>query len=595
MNWNCLCGNFVKEKRYCPRCKLVRFTIQRPTVLGYDGYRIGQVANGIPFLLPKNLLDSHLLVSGQTATGKSTMAMNLIATAENQEFPECKFLIMDIEGEWKNIIPKLKGKTRYHSVEKNLKINPFDLNDPALIRELLKQTVFQGIQEEYSDLSAQMNYVLQDVINQSHSMAELIQNIRGYDKTKLTAIEKTKTALLVRLNPFLQSPLREIFYCTKSNPSFERLDDSNIIIDLHSLDAKVAYGSEIRLIYNIITMYYLRKMLNRGTKRSVSNYFVADEAQLLVPRILRKLLATDSWYATTFATRLHKRGCSMILITQSPSNIEPDICKNIPTKISFRLQSYEDIKMVADSAGFADRTELEYLVNQFVKLPQKHAIVSTTGVDPFLIEADDFEMRNYEPEITTIPTEEPIQENRAVQFSSDEKRFLDSIAESPFASVLSRRTSLGWNSAKYSRIINGLLEKRVIEKNTARTGAGSPKVLYQKRGRIPSIRHGYYVDWICKRLRLQGLETETNIRSGADIVIPKLNVAVEVELGKSNMDGNMAQDGLMFRHVIVCSDDKKVIQALNGMEKPSNSSVCKIQDVPALIQKMNGKNELPDC
>ncbi len=250
--------------------------------------------------------------------------------------------------------------------------------------------------------------------------------------------------------------------------------------------------------------------------------------------------------------------------------------------------------MVADSAGFSDRTELEYLVNQFVKLPQKHAIVSTTGVDPFLVESNDFEMANYDPKIEIIPTDEIVEKNKP-KLTDDEKKFLDSIAKNPFASVLQRRTTLGWNSAKYSRIVNGLLEKQVIEKNTARTGRGSPKILYQRRGQIPSAKHEYYVDWICKKLRLQGLDTETNIQSGSDIVIPKLNMAVEVELGKSNMDGNMTQDGLMFKHVIVCSDDKKVIQSLNGMEKPSNVCICKIQDAPAIIQKMKGRTELPDC
>lgn len=55
-------------------------------------------------------------------------------------------LIIDVEGEWKNIVPQLKTKTEYFSVDSNLRINPFDLGDPALIRELMRETVFKGIE-----------------------------------------------------------------------------------------------------------------------------------------------------------------------------------------------------------------------------------------------------------------------------------------------------------------------------------------------------------------------------------------------------------------------------------------------------------------
>ena len=110
------------------------------------------------------------------------------------------------------------------------------------------------------------------------------------------------------------------------------MDKQNIMINLHSLDSKVSYREEIRLIYNIITTYYLRKMLSRESTNYVSNLFIADEAQLLVPKILHKLVITESWPATEFATRLRKRGCGLILITQSPSNIESDIFKNVGTK-----------------------------------------------------------------------------------------------------------------------------------------------------------------------------------------------------------------------------------------------------------------------
>jgi len=51
--------------------------------------------------------------------------------------------------------------------ERNLKINPFNLNDVGLVKPLLKETIFKGIEVEYRDLSPQMNYVLNKCIEKS--------------------------------------------------------------------------------------------------------------------------------------------------------------------------------------------------------------------------------------------------------------------------------------------------------------------------------------------------------------------------------------------------------------------------------------------
>jgi hypothetical protein len=496
-----------------------------------------------------------------------------------------KLLIVDVEGEWKNIIPKLKGKTEYFAVDKNLKINPFDLGDPALIRELMRETIFKGIEKEYVDLSAQMNFVLQETINESKSIEELIHNIKSYDKQKLTALDKTKTALLVRLDPFMRSPLKEIFFCKKSNPDFTQLDDHNIIIDLHALDSLVAYGSELRLIYNTITTYYLRKMLNRGTCDWVSNLFIADEAQLLVPKILHKIVVTESWPATEFATRLRKRGCGLVLITQSPSNIEKDIIKNTATKISFRLQHQEDIKIIAESCGFNDPVEYEYLADHFVRLPRKTAIVSTLDQEPFLITSDDFEVAEFGLSVDTIPVETP-----KTKEGDDSSLFLESIDKEPFLSVLERRTRLGWIDKKYSDVVDGLLKKNKIERVKIKLGRGSPKILYQRPGTIPSVKHQYYVHILAESLAQKGYQVIKN-NNGPDIEVPGTGTVIEVELGTSNISGNLKRDLQEFGRVIVCSDDSKLIEALSAKNKDSRILFLPIQKVAASFEKLQDQKD----
>lgn len=601
VRWYCICGNFVRDKRFCPRCKFFHFRIENSPILDYWGLRVGTLSNGLPFNFPVNFLATHVLVSGQTGTGKTRFAMNLAVKAANYEsFQKIKLLVVDVEGEWKNIIPKLKGQTEYFAVDKNLKINPFDLGDPALIRELMRETVFKGIEKEYVDLSAQMNFVLQETISESHSIDELIRNIKSYDRQKLTALDKTKTALLVRLDPFMRSPLKEIFLYNKSNPDFSRLDEKNVIIDLHALDALVAYGAELRLIYNTITTYYLRKMLNRGPCDWVSNLFIADEAQLLVPKILHKIVVTESWPATEFATRLRKRGCGLVLITQSPSNIEKDIFKNVGTKIAFRLQHQEDIRLLSEAAAFVDQAEYEYLADRFVRLPRATAIAIVAGYEPFLVAADNFDIIPHDAAamIAAVAATAAVVDNGGEGGGEgvggdgdDDKTFLESIDKEPFLSVIERRTRLGWDDKRYTNVVDELCRKKKIELVRVRLGRGSPRILYQRPGTIPGVKHEFYVNWLAESLTAKGYHIRKN-KDGPDIEVVRHGTVIEVELGTSNISGNLKRNLQEFDRVIVCSDDSKLIEALSAKSKENRILFLPVQKVPAVFEKMQAGKDL---
>ena len=112
--------------------------------------------------------------------------------------------------------------------------------------------------------------------------------------------------------------------------------------------------------------------------------------------------------------------------------------------------------------------------------------------------------------------------------------------------------------------------------------------MYQKPGKIPSIKHEFYVHWIKEKFP----DARTNIKEGPDVVIPRLSIAVEVELGKSDMHLNMRRDADNFNKVIVCSDEKKVIEALSSENKLPNVLFLPVQKVPDYIKKMQEQNEL---
>jgi DNA helicase HerA-like ATPase len=254
-----------------------------------------------------------------------------------------------------------------------------------------------GMEQEYRELSPQMNYVLSECVLESGSTPELIERIMFYKPNvpfRFQNLKATKTALLTSLNPFKDnSVLRRTFYVDRSSIDLASIKGLNLIVDLHDLDRRVAYKREVRLVYNVITTAYLREALAKRPTNKIENMFIADEAQLLVPKIIHKAIVTDTCVTTDFATRLRKRGESLI-ITQSPSNIEDDIRKNAQNIFVFRLQDPKDIETIAGTFGCVHVDEVSYFSNLLTSMERREALVKTPlSKNPFIIKTPEVELK----------------------------------------------------------------------------------------------------------------------------------------------------------------------------------------------------------
>ena len=543
---------------------------------------MGKLADGTPFRLPLDYFQFHFAFYGATGSGKTRLAMKLAKEAENSGIT---LLIVDVEGEWRNLIPLLKGETNYYSAGTNLKINPFEIGDIGLVKLLLKETVFKGIEVDYQELSPQMNFVLDACMQSSASIPELIEKVSNYESAelpfKLSNMDKTKTALLVRLNPYKTNPvLNSILYCTSSSIELDKLGSKNFVIDLHDLESKVAYGTEVRLILNVIALSYLRTAMARKPIDRTVHMFVVEEAQYLSPKILRKVLVTDTWATTEFATRLRKRGESLVIISQSPGNVETDIRSNAQNNFVFRLQSAEDVQLIARSFGYNWYNALDYLTHTLNNLPQRHALVKTPLVNEvFSIESEEFspqpmsdrKLREYMPK-----TE--------FDFTELETEFLETIDRNPFVAMTERRDKLGWDKQTYAQVVRNLKDKNVIDQVNVPLGRSRPLVLYQMKGKNPSVKHEFYVYWIIDKLTTKGFVCRAE-KIGPDIQIPGLNACVNVELGKSSLDGNVVTALSRFDTVVVVSDSKKVLDKVAVPELKEGRKVLKslVWDVPELF------------
>jgi len=576
------CGRMTQGVTgFCNYCHAPLPNFLRPPKLRHaeKDILLGYLSNGKEFHLPLNQLGYHFSFFGVTGSGKTRLAMKLAIEAENRGM---KLLILDIEGEWKNIIPYLAGKTEYYEVETNLKVNPFDIGDIGLARHLLKETIFKGIEVEYRDLSPQMNYVFDKCLEKSMNIPELLDNIVYFQPElpfKLSNLDRTKTALVVRLEPYRTNRvLKDIFYCYNSSVNLRKLSDKNILIDLHALEAKVAYRVELRLIYNTIAVACLKEALSRRTTDKTSHMFIADEAQMLAPKILRKIVVTDTWATTDFATRLRKRGESLVVITQSPNNIEDDIRRNAQNGFVFRLQDPEDIRLIGGSIGITTNTSLDYFSNYLANLDQRRAIVKTPLTkDAFMITAPDISLKR----ISRKELRKYLPKER-VELDEEEQFFLQSLESHPFISMVERRRMLGFNKRTYSKVVKRLVDRGVIEKVRVPVGVGRPIVLYQRPGKTPSIKHEYYVHWLIEELAKKGLICQAN-KKGPDIEIPSLNTAINVELGKSKIQDNIEIALNKFKRIIVCSDKKNIIKNLSQKNTDHRILISDVWAVPDLF------------
>jgi hypothetical protein len=575
-NLECSCP--LKEGQdFCDNCNAPSSSFLFPDSISAEGSLIGHVKDGSEYRLQPSF--QSYAFYGITGSGKTSLARKVAIAAEIRGI---KLLILDPEGEWKNIIPELRQHMDYYATTKNLKINPFDLKDKQLIRILLKETVLKGIQTEFWDLSPQMNYVLDMCIDRSNSIPELIDNVSYFQSDdlpfNLVGLERTKTALLVRLLPYKNNDvLKEIFYCDRSSVDLSKLDDRNIIFDLHELDAQVAYGNEVRLLYNVITIAALRQALSRDVSDRIEHLLVADEAQMLVPKILQKILVTDTWASTTYSTRGRKRSQAIMFCSQSPSNLEDDIRKNVAVNFIFRLQSPDDVQVAAGLLGYTHYARVDHISQVINTLKPRQTIVKEAGDRPVLIDAVDFTLPRMSDYLLSHFMPKPPND-----FSGMEGEFLGSLESHPFISMLERRSLLGWDEKTYSQVVERLIGKGIVEKVRVPLGRGAPRVLYQRKGQVPSIKHEFYVHWLVTKLASKGLTCRAE-KVGPDIQIPSLKAAINVECGKSNIHGNIPKALEHFERVVVCSDDKKVIENVFRQNQAANILCALVEDVPALF------------
>ena len=243
---------------------------------------------------------------------------------------------------------------------------------------------------------------------------------------------------------------------------------------------------------------------------------------------------------------MRKRGESLVIISQSPSNIEDDIRKNAQNVFIFRLQDLKDIRAVAGMLGYVQVDEVSYLASFLTSLKNRRAVVKTPlASSPFLVRSLDLELEKVDEErlkgfMPRIDEKEELEE--------DELELLRSVEEYPFMQNTERAYHLGWHRSRFSKARKSLLEKGLLEEVSFKTKAkGAPSHFLKLKGKETygkgGFIHAYWVNEIYEYLRRKGYEPVKEFSVDGkmvDIAFDKDGelVFVEVEY-KSDWKSNM--------------------------------------------------------
>ncbi|MHA1584684.1 MAG: helicase HerA domain-containing protein, partial [Promethearchaeota archaeon] len=187
-------------------------------------------------------LQRHMLVYGQTGTGKTNFIQKLLIEL-NKKYPSIPFIIFEFKGEYN----KLQNKIPNLKIIKpgiNFSFNLFesDIFDPQIYVEIL----FDGLKscqiiENNADFSPQMEKVLIDVLRKvctskkQRSWKFFFDTLQNYIKTfekSIPLIKQTGISIRNRLRRYYEGSLSRLFNSSKDASKISELLSHNCIINL---------------------------------------------------------------------------------------------------------------------------------------------------------------------------------------------------------------------------------------------------------------------------------------------------------------------------------------------------------------------------
>jgi DNA helicase HerA-like ATPase len=320
-----------------------------------DGICIGRLVErpDVKVCIDKNFFRLHLLILGQPGVGKSEATTKIVE--EYMRYRDTLIVIMDPHGEYVDIDKSRSNDTKIYNVNV---VRPgkggFAIGYNKLSPEEVKLIV-QLVNEENppNDLgldalaAAHANYLKLCVNTDKKSdvctkdgkpkpyfdvLLELFDTITKYSKYKYKLHEKTKEAIISRVNSM------EKLRIWSPDPDYD-LDVRPLVQGYNAVVVDYSSAEISSREARILASVFLNRLIDRKKRdpdlRRRPLLLVVDEATHFIPRDYDTELSRKF---RELIGEMRKFNLGVALVTQTPHKVHPDVLDPVNTKVLFRLQ-----------------------------------------------------------------------------------------------------------------------------------------------------------------------------------------------------------------------------------------------------------------
>ena len=331
---------------------------------GVQWLRLGRLLQGeVEYRVNANMLLRHLAILAVTGGGKSNTVC--VLTRRLVRGLNATMVIFDMHGEYgdlglggKAVVHKPAGMNplamSFHELLELVRMPPRAINQERILRWAWKSArmLYSHGRIRSHEVMPTVRRLLEELLaanaNASNSMY-----IRGLLKDEVIdkpplAVEKDQVqGVLNKLDDL------DEYYSDVLNPRIDISLESVIqpgkltVFDLSELDENGADAVASHYLRRILQERKRYKATGGATGYPVPLLVIVEEAHVLLPREGERL---SKYWAARIAREGRKFGVGLVLVSQRPKNVDPDILSQTNNKIILRMVEPQDIRYVQQAS-----------------------------------------------------------------------------------------------------------------------------------------------------------------------------------------------------------------------------------------------------